>query len=213
MLRAFVELLWPLVGSTSPQERQSLVDEENAEIEGINEINVATESEIALSVANDIYKKEEERVRTSESKAFNLMLVAAALLPLLTYFEDSIWQGKLGSAPKWLSLIFLVIGVFYLLSASYWALRSVNVRTFHTIGPMDLAAVLSNAKPTESLAKAILTNSVRNRQGTNKKITFVTLAMAFLLRTIFAFGVLLFILAGWELWILFAPVLRKLVCG
>lgn len=212
MLREFRDFFWPMLEKPSSEEQRETADSERAEIENVNSISFANDPVTALSVCNKIYEGEEQRARLAEKKSFNLLLVTVALVPLLTYLESAIWEGKFGSSPKWISVSMILISVAYLAGAAYWALKSVSIRAYHAIGPSELVAKGTKSVSIEHLNREFLIAAIRNRNGVNQKVSFVIMAMEFLQRTVFTFCILLFIQGGWELGTYIVPQLKKLVC-
>jgi hypothetical protein len=210
MLRKFPDFFWPMLDKPSSEEERELADSERAEIQNVSSISFTGDPVTVLSVCNKIYEGEEQRARLAENKSFNLLLVTVALVPLLTYLESAVWEGKFGNSPKWLSVSMLLIAVAYLAGAAYWALKSVSVRTYHAIGPSELVGKGSTNASIEHLNREILIAAIRNRSGVNQKVSFVIMATKFLQRTVFVFCVLLFIQGGWELGPYIGPQLKKL---
>jgi hypothetical protein len=212
MLKRFRDLLWPILERRRADEDAQLAEEDAKDIRHIEEANFASAPDLALKAATEIYRAEDERVRSSEAKAFNLLLVTAALISLLTYLESAIWEGKIGTAPKWLSLSILIVAVLYLVRAALWAFGAISVRSYHTVGPNDLASIWSDGKPVEKMIRETLIGARKNQHGANLKVSEVKMATAFLLRSVFAFGVLLLMQAGWEISTILIPQVRALIC-
>ena len=102
--------------------------------------------EQALNEARQIYQREEERRRTTDTKASGYLLVIATVLPLLTYLESTVWEQKIGTAPEWLSVLILGIAVLHILWAGRWAFRTLTVQSFHTMAGKDLITIWSELR-------------------------------------------------------------------
>jgi hypothetical protein len=184
------DLFWPtLEGETAEQVPAD-------EIEAIRQADLSQQAALALSEAQRIASDEEERRKTAEAKASNFLLVAAALVPLLTYLETAIWDAKLGTAPKWLTLIILSLAVAYLIGAVVWALRTVAVGTYHRVGSNDVLRIWrAGHNRDENLARETLI-AVRSNQGEiNRKVSAVKMTHLFMVRAVLVFCSLLLVQA------------------
>ena len=156
-------------------------------------------SELALDEARRMADSEEDRRRTAEGKASTYLLFAGALIPLLTYLETSVWEGKIGTAPKWLSTSILLLAVSYLMGAGVWAFRTVSVGTFHRLDVADLVRIWSSEEPAKELIRETLVAARMNRDEINKKVSCIKMAHLFMTRAFLAFGMLVAIEAVWEI--------------
>lgn len=185
------EFVWPtLEGGDAPEDQ--LIAEVEARSFSENE-------ELALEEALRLSDREDERRKTAEAKAANFLLVAAALVPILTYLETSIWDGRLGTAPKWLTLLILAAAVSYLTNAVIWALRAVQVGAFHVIGSSDLAELWKVSRRVKArLAKKVLIATHLNQNTINDKVSSLKMAHVFMVRAIVSFCILLIVQAAVE---------------
>lgn len=188
-MRQIFDLVWPTLegGPPEPVPQQ--------EINTLREAKLPQKASLALSEAQRIASDEEDRRKTAESKASNFLLVAAALVPVLTYLETSIWDAKLGTAPKWLTLIILSVAVAYLIAAVVWALRTVAVGTYHRVGSSELLQILRQKNIEAHLARETLVVTRLNQDEINRKVSGVKMTHLFMVRTILAFCVLLLVQA------------------
>jgi hypothetical protein len=193
------DLFWPTLEKFSADEVRRLHEREGADLEAIRVVTFGNASAAALEQARRIEADEEERKKTAETKASNFLLVVAALVPLLTYFESAVWEGKTGTAPKYLTLPLLSIAVAYLACAAFWAFRTVAVGAYHRVGIGDALDIITSAQPTERLAKGIMTATRRNQETLNLKISAAKMAHEFMLRAVLAFCFLLLLQAGFEI--------------
>jgi hypothetical protein len=193
------DFIWPTLERLSAAQLEAMQVQERQDIEAVRTATFGTEVETALDQARRIDHDEDERRKTAEARASNFLLVLAALIPLLTYLETSIWDAKVGTAPKWITLLLLSIAVAYLAAAAFWALRTILVRTYHTIGVRDLVASMVAQQPKEELAKQTLIGARRNQNTINVKVSAVKMAHEFMLRAVLAFCALLLVQGAFEL--------------
>jgi hypothetical protein len=196
---SFLGLIWPTQERPTPAQTQALEQEEQQHIAAINSAVFSTEAAVALDQARRIDESEEERRKTAEAKASSFLLVLAALVPLLTYLETSIWDAKVGTAPKWVTLIILAGAVAYLAAAAFWAMRTVSVDVYHTIGVTDLLRIMVAPAPKEALAQETLIHARRNQNTINAKVSCVSMTHQFMLRGVLAFCALLLVQVAFEL--------------
>jgi hypothetical protein len=144
-------------------------------------------------------------------------LVIAALIPLLTYLESTVWEQKVGTAPEWLSLLILGIAVVHILWAGHWAFKTLTVQAFHAMDGTDLIKIWSDADPVQSLVRETLITTRRNRDAINEKVSSIKMAHIFLKRGIYWFG---FLLLAQVIWYLLSPLIptiwlaiKKAVCS
>jgi hypothetical protein len=214
MIRTICDFFWPTLSKTSALEESENTALETENIKKIDATGIeADHLSAALDVANRIYREEGDRATSSETKSFHLLLVIAALVPILTYLETAIWEGKFGTAPKWLSIAVLMIAVVYLVGAAFWAIRAISVSTYHTIGASDFVNIWSSPSPLEKLTKDILAAAIKNQKTVNSKVSRVTMAIKFLLRSIVAFSALILVEGFWEIGVPLIPRLRAALCG
>lgn len=193
-------MFWPRLDRVSSPETETHLAELNASITQIESLQFGDAIASALASAERIYGEENDRSKTADNKAFQYLLVAAAIISLLTYLESSIWDGKLGTAPKWLSLLILLVAVLYLVRAALWALKAVSSRTYYVVGSDDVAHIWAVRSPETKLTRELLIATLKNQDGINAKVSAVKMATAFLSRTIAVFGLLLTVQICWEIW-------------
>lgn len=188
------DLIWPTLEQATPDPSQEV------EVQAIRAADFSHNLPLALMEARRLSNEEDDRVKSTEAKASNFLLVAAALVPLLTYLETSIWDGKLGTAPKWVTLLILGIAVAYLAGAVVWALRTVRVSTYHGIGATDIVSTWNERREIEPwLAKETLVAVRMNQTGINAKVSAVKMTYAFMVRAILSFCLLLLVQATAEI--------------
>lgn len=191
-MREVFDFIWPTLERSRPEGDDGSDEIRKADFSGA--------SALALQEARRIEAREEDRKKTADAKASNFLLVAAALVPLLTYLETAVWDGKVGTAPKWLTLTILAASVLYLGRAVLWALAVVRVGAYHTVGERDLIKIFSGAAPAEvSLVREILVANSENQNRINEKVSAVKMAHLFMARAIVGFCALLLVQAIAEL--------------
>lgn len=194
MMAKLKDFVWPLLESPNGSELKKLRDSEHNDIKNIQKTDWISESELALEEARRLTTEEDERRRTAESKASNLLIVATALIPLLTYLEAAIWDGKLEMAPRWFTLPILALAVAYLANAGWWALRTVGVGTYHRVYSTDIVRIWRRRKLIRKRLVAETLIAVRRNQETiNWKVSASKMTHAFLFRAIVAFSALLLV--------------------
>jgi hypothetical protein len=196
----FCDLIWPTLDRLEPHELAAHADADRSDETFLNQANILVDPKVVLDEAHRIESGEEDRRKTAEAKASNVLLVLAAVIPLLTYLETAIWDAKLGTAPRWITLLVLVIAVVYLMGAIYWAFKAISVSSYHTIGAVDLVRNLTvNEGAILKLAKDVLVGARRNQAGTNDKVSAVKMTHEFMRRAVFVFCCLLLVQATFEL--------------
>lgn len=206
MLGQLKEALWPTLEGWQPYELSEIRNSNMDETNDIRSTDWSQEAELALEEARRLASEEEDRRKTAESKASHLLMVAAALVPIFTSLETAIWDAKLGTAPKWISLPLLALAVLYLCWAALWSLRTLAASTYQKVYHADLIQIWKEGdKIKRCLAKKIFLATRSNQDAINKKISCMKMGHAFLFRAIIAFSVLLLVQAGFELWAELSP--------
>lgn len=206
MIASLKEALWPILEDWRPVELSEIRSANRDEIEDIGLSDWSVESGLALEEARRIANEEEERRKTAESKASNLLMVAAALVPILTSLETAVWDAKMGTAPKWISLPILAVAVLYLCWAALWALRTIATGNYVRVYHFDLVEIWKNEQEIKrKLVAETLLATRMNQDAINKKVSASKMAHAFLFRAILAFCLLLLVQAGFELWAVLSP--------
>lgn len=209
MLRRLIEIVWPTRGDWRPAELAEIREANREETDDIRSTDWSVESDLALEEARRLANAEEDRRKTAESKASTLLMVAAALVPILTYLETAIWDAKMGTAPKWVSLPILALAVLYLCWSALWALRTVATSNYQQVYHADLVLMWKDGREGPEIRRRLATEtflaSRLNQDAINKKITCSKMGHAFLFRAILAFALLLLVQAGFELWTVLTP--------
>jgi len=203
MISTVRDFFWPVHDRPTKAELQTLTRSERTDVKKIRRTPWGSELDLALEEARRLVSEEEERRKTSESKASNLLLVTAALIPLLTYLEATIWDSKLTTAPTWLTLPILATAVAYLGCAAWWAFRTVDVGNYLRIYPTDLAKIWQAKR---LIKKTLIVETLvavrRNQETVNEKVSYSKMTHAFLLRAVLSFSALLLIRLGYAFFVI-----------
>lgn len=168
--------------------------------------NWSKNPELYLSEIRRLYEEEHDRRRYADTKATNYLLVAAALVSILTYFEGFMWTAKAGAAPQWLGLLSVLCALLYVGAFGFWAFLALRASAYTTVGAVDLAKLSKLHQNGESQLILLIAGAVRqNQDQTNKKITSVNLAHAFLFRAFLAFCFIAILQAGWGIYTAIFP--------
>lgn len=215
MIRGLTDYVWPTLAPMTAAERQSTATELAREVAAIEACSFGTSGGSALEAAKKLAEDEEARRLGAEARASTYLLVIAALIPLLTYLEGTVWGQTFGQAPRWLSLTVLGIAILYLLGAGRWAFWTLGVAAYDRIDASDLVAIGGQAQTAfeEALAKKILVVTRRNRAAVNEKVTGIKMCHLFLRFAVRWFGLLLLLQIGWYLSCLVIPKVAALVCA
>ena len=84
MIKKMRDFFWPVLGRPTASEQEELIQAERCDVKRILETSWAAESELAIEEARRLSTEEDERRKTAESKASNLLIVATGFIPLLT---------------------------------------------------------------------------------------------------------------------------------
>lgn len=194
MIKEIRNFFWPVLERPTVSENNRILRLEDDDVKEIKSVNWVAESSMALEETRRLVTEEDERRKTAESKASNLLVVATAFIPLLTYLETAILEGKHETAPIWITLPILGIAVAYLCNASWWAFQTVRVANYHRIYPSDLIKIWRTGK---SIQKKLVAETLiairRNQETVNTKVSSFKMSHEFLLRAIVAFAALLLI--------------------
>lgn len=203
---SLIGFVWPRLEEWKPYELMEIRHENFEEVDDIKKVVWTINADAALAEARRIAAEEDERRRSVEAKSSTYLLVAAALIPLLTYLESAIWDNRVGTAPKWLTLTLLMIAVAYLAGAAFWAFRTVGVSVVHRVGTRDVVIIWGKDKDqVPHLVQETLIAARRNRGLTNAKVSAFKMSHEFIIRAVFTFCALLLVQALWELYFVIAP--------
>jgi hypothetical protein len=214
MIRGLTDYVWPTLAPMTAAERQSAATELTQELAAIEVCSFGASGGSALEAAKKLAEDEEARRLGAEARASTYLLVIAALIPLLTYLEGTVWGQTFGQAPRWLSLTVLGVAILYLLGAGRWAFWTLGVAAYDRIDASDLVALAGQAQSTfeEAFAKKLLVVTRRNRDAVNRKVTGIKMCHLFLRFAVRWFGLLLLLQIVWYLGCLLIPKALSLAC-
>jgi hypothetical protein len=194
MITKIRDIVWPVLESSTSSDNEKIARSENDDIKNIQKTDWASASKQAMEEAHRLATEEDERRKTAESKASNILVVATAFIPLLTYLETAILEAKYETAPIWITLPILAVAVAYLCNAGWWAFQTVRVANYHRVYSVDLIKIWRTRK---SIQKKLVADTLiairRNQETVNKKVSSFNMSHKFLLRAIVAFSALLLV--------------------
>jgi hypothetical protein len=121
-------------------------------------------------------------------------LALAALMSILTYFEGTIWGEKLGPAPPWLALTILALAIAYTLGFTVWVLRAMKLARYSRLGVIEMVELSAKGNNHgKRLIRCYLENTRHNSEANNDRLTNLSMAHEFFLRTFIAFLALVFL--------------------
>lgn len=214
MIKKVRDFVWPVPDRPTASELKEISRSERDDIKSIRKAPWGTESRLVIEEARRLATEEDERRKTAESKASNLLVVATAFIPLLTYLETAILEAKHEAAPIWITLPILAVAIAYLCNAAWWAFRTVQVGKYHRIYSADLVKIWRAGRSIQKRFVEETLIAVRNNQETvNNKVTAFKLAHEFLLRAIAAFAALLVVRIAFRLSDTLGPPLLNILNG
>ena len=187
------EIFWPELDDWTPADRVERLHVENRDVDEIRKADWSGRSAVAIMEAHRITDVEEERRKTAESKASNLLVVAVALIPLMIYLN--LGEGAELTVLGVTEFVLLLIGTVYLGNSVRWAFRVVSVGNYHSVYPSDLVDALKAGQDSfeENVVEKLLCAVRRNQETVNQKVGALKIAHMLLIR---AFFVLLVLLLG-----------------
>ncbi|MEH3063117.1 MAG: hypothetical protein PGN33_10295 [Methylobacterium radiotolerans] len=214
MIRGLTDYVWPTLAPMTVVERQSAATELTQDLAAIEACSFGASAGLALEAARKLAEDEEERRLGAEARASTYLLVIAAIIPLLTYLEGTVWGQTFGQAPRWLSVAVLGVAILYLLGAGRWAFWTLGVAAYDRIDAQDLVALVEQDQSTfeEALSRKILAVTRRNRDAVNRKVTGIKMCHLFLKFAVRWFGLLLLLQIVWYLGSLLIPKALALAC-
>lgn len=198
-----INFFWPRLEPITITEQEEQCELKSNDIDLIKKTDWSKEKELALSEAQRIASEEESRIRTVESKATNLLLFVAALIPLLIYLGTTLLGVDLKGTSTWVTILILATAVIYLVKASLWSFKTINVGNYHRVYSGDLVKIWGNATQYEGLIIEVLSATRLNQETINSKVTAFKMTHAFLLRAIVSLSLLLLVqvfLKVWSVW-------------
>lgn len=184
-------VFWPRLNQITQKERFEDNAQKKSDIEAIEGGDWGEESDLAISEAHRILAREDDRRRTAESKAHNLLLFLAALTPLLIYFASFWLEEDLHSVFIFLGAVLLLTAVVYAGCATFWSFRALKVAAYHEVYSVDLVKVWAYSKLIKKrLPIKLLTASRKNQDTVNRKVACIKMAYEFVVRAIYAIALI-----------------------
>lgn len=156
-------------------------------------------TDVALEEARRIFDAEMTRRASADAKATTYMAVIAALVPIGLSVQGAVVEGKIGSAPSWVNLMILAIGMLYVIGAGLWAFHVLKVSGAARADVPDLLRAWKKPDPRMHVVRATLKAARLNWSGVNEKINGIRMAHEYLMRAFLVFAMLLIVNAGWTL--------------
>lgn len=195
-LKLILDCIWPHVKSLTQQELAQNDHAIKNDYSAITKASWGKSPNVFLEELHRMYDEEQERRRTADTKASNYLLVAAALISILTYFGgllgDTLPSSKMAAIIGYFATGSIVVAVLYIMGFVWWSFKALKASSYETLGTVDLAKFTKN---TTALAKnnliISLAKSIRSNQNqTNEKMTFVNLSHLFLFRIFIMFSII-----------------------
>ena len=188
MLSKFRELIWPILDVGTDDE---IRDREQADDKVIDVIGKARwqHNDVILDEARTLALRDDERRKTTDTKATICLAVLAAIVPLsLSFVKDlsDYLDTLLGWQVILLAVLFL-IAIVYLLAAGVWTFRTIAVSTHHRVDVDDLVRLSETAETDVELSREILKAVRKNRNVANNKVSKLLMSHEFLLRMFVVF--------------------------
>jgi len=195
------EFFWPVLEKLSAEEKEEDKVAETAAVKDIKNTDWSVEKTLATGEAHRISSEEEGRVKTAESKATNLLLFIGALIPLLIYLETAAFDATAKMALVLPSLLIIALAVAYLVKASLWAFRTIDIGNYHRVYSSDLVKIWSDANRVRNgLIEETLIATRLNQETINSKVTALKMTHAFLLRAIVSLSALVLLQVLFKTW-------------
>lgn len=191
-LRPVLDFFWPTLENSSSDDIQKCDESRAADKALVANAHWAADPQFYLDEARRMFDDEQDRRRHADAKATNYLLVAAALVPVLTYLEGLVWGEKIAAAPRWLGLLMLMFALAYVINFGRWAFNALRLTAYATTGVRDLAKIsMHQLKVSKSRLVTHIVENVRwNQDVTNEKLTAVKMAHEFLYRAFWMFGLI-----------------------
>lgn len=188
MLSKLRELPWPILNYGNEESKQ---ENENQHAQVVQDIGKAQwhDKDVILEESRRLVLREDERRKTTDTKATIYLAVLTAIVPLSLSFVADI-SNYVGSLQGWQILVLIVlflIGVVYLLAAGAWTFRTLSVSAYDRVDVEELLELSDTTDTTLALNGKLLKSMMNNRKFTNEKINRLLMAHAFLLRTFISF--------------------------
>lgn len=194
----WIDLIWPTLEYPTDAEKARLADRRKSNLDEIDAAVLAADEDTLIEEARRLGDAETDRRKTAETKAAIYLTVVGVLAPILATIAPEALEPRNG----WFRLIatltlFLTTGA-YLLKAGVWAMRALVVSSSSHQDPGDLIRLWAGAARKSGLAKALMADVLRNREGINIKVTAVIMAQHFVVRAFVMFILAMLVRSGWK---------------
>lgn len=200
-MKRILDFLWPAEKYTANDIAQDQKDLAT-DLAIIGSAQWSNADELVLSEAHRLYDEEEERRRVADSKATNYLVVAVALMSLLTFFEGVVWGEKIGAAPRWLAFSLLTLALVYAAGFGYWAFEAIKLANYSRIGPTELATMaFSNGANHVPFIDRYLRCARQNQIVNNMRLTYLKSAHRFLFRVFLLLAAVVVLESGYGIFV------------
>ena len=191
MLTKLRELLWPVLDYGN---EQTIQDKQKRHGEILQDIKKAKwqHQDVVLDEARRLVLREDERWKTTDTKATIYLAVLAAIVPLSLSFVKDI-SGYFGTFQDWQIIVLIALflsAIVYLLAAGVWTFKTLGVSAHDRVDVEELLELCNTTDTTLTLNAKILKSAMNNRKCTNEKVNKLLMTHAFLWRTFVAFVLL-----------------------
>jgi len=191
-----VDLIWPTYKSFTKAELEAQKDAISNDFLAISEASWGNSPNLYLEELHRMYDEEQDRRKAADTKASNYLLVAAALISILTYLGgllgENVFNSKITMWIGFSATTAIILGILYILGFVWWSFKALEASAYTTTGTNDLLGFTKN-KPSQAKIELIesIAKSIRSNQDqTNSKITFVNLSHMFLFRIFIMFSII-----------------------
>lgn len=191
MLIKLRELIWPVLTYGSEAAKQKKEERNNKVLQAIGKATWL-QPDVVLEEARRLVLREDERRKTTDTKATIYMGVLVAIVPLLLAFSRDV-VSYFDILQEWQLVVLIVVffgATVYLLTVGVWVFRTLSVGAYDRVDIEELLKLSGKDCVSTLLVKSILSSALRNRDFTNEKVSRLLMAHAFLLRAFVAFVVL-----------------------
>ncbi|MGM7756766.1 hypothetical protein [Yersinia enterocolitica] len=195
-LKEVRDFFWPVLEKLTDEEIRKDQKNLDTDISNIKNANWNENCELAFDEAKKLNELENQRRGSADSKAAIYLTAITALTPVLV----SLIPGVISNDKNCIivvisSFIIFVYALINLLRAALWAFDTLKVSASNRVDINDLVNLwgLGSDKHKEKLTIENLCSVRKNRDGVNRKVTCIKMTHELLLRTFFAFVLLLFV--------------------
>jgi len=190
------DFFWPILEKLTYEEIREDQENLDKDISNIKNTNWSENCELALDEAKKLNELENQRRGSADSKAAIYLTAITALAPVLvSLIPGVISNDKNNIIVDISSFIIFVYALINMLRAALWAFDTLKVSASNRVDIDDLINTWAagNDKHKEKLTIENLCSVRKNRDGVNRKVTCIKMTHELLLRTFFAFVLLLFV--------------------